>query len=117
MTEESHLAITILQDDRVIYTNQKMADLFGYDREDMLKWTPKEYAKTVAEDSLEFVMEQTRKKQIGDPDVLLQYPIHCVKSSGEKFWVDNISTTIILIKSTILILVLKMNDKFIQKVN
>ena len=71
-----------------------MAEMFGYDREEMLTWTPKEYAKTVAEDSLEFIMEQARKKQIGDPDVITQYPIHCVKSSGEKFWVDNISTTI-----------------------
>jgi PAS domain S-box-containing protein len=94
ITEDSHLAITILQDDLVVYTNQQMADLFGYDREEMLTWTPKEYAKTVAEDSLEFVMEQARKKQIGDPKVIFQYPIHCIKSSGEKFWVDNISTTI-----------------------
>ncbi|MHA2089010.1 MAG: PAS domain-containing protein, partial [Promethearchaeota archaeon] len=94
IAEDSHLAITILQDDVVKYTNQKMADMFGYDREEMLTWTPKEYAKTVAEDSLEFIMEQARKKQIGDPDVIIQYPIHCVKSSGEKFWVDNISTTI-----------------------
>jgi len=94
ITEDSPLVITILQDDVIIYTNQKMADLFGYEREEMLTWTPKEYAKTIAEDSLEFIMEQTRKKQIGDPDVKLQYPIHCVKSSGEKFWVDNISTTI-----------------------
>ena len=95
IAEDSHLAITILQDDLVVYTNQKMADMFGYEREEMLTWTPKEYAKTVAEDSLEFIMEQARKKQIGDPDVITQYPIHCVKSSGEKFWVDNISTTII----------------------
>jgi PAS domain S-box-containing protein len=95
IAEDSHLAITILQDDLVVYTNQKMADMFGYDREEMLTWTPKEYAKTVAEDSLEFVMEQARKKQIGDPNIETHYPIHCVKSSGEKFWVDNISTTII----------------------
>jgi PAS domain S-box-containing protein len=94
ITEDSHLAISILQDDLVVYTNQKMADMFGYDIKEMLTWTPKEYAKTVAEDSLEFIMEQARKKQIGDPDVKLQYPIHCVKRSGEKFWVDNISTTI-----------------------
>jgi len=94
MTEDSHLAITILQDDLVVYTNQQMADLFGYDREEMLTWTQKEYTKTVAEDSLEFVMEQATKKQTGDPDVTVHYPIHSVKSSGEKFWVDNISTTI-----------------------
>ncbi|MFX0022517.1 MAG: PAS domain S-box protein [Candidatus Hermodarchaeota archaeon] len=94
IAEDSHLAITILQDDLVVYTNQKMAEMFGYDREEMLTWTPKEYAKTVAEDSLELVMEQAWKKQIGDPDIISAYPIHCVKSSGEKFWVDNISTTI-----------------------
>ncbi len=94
IAEDSHLAITILQDDLVVYTNQKMADMFGYDREEMLNWTQKEYTKTVAEDSLESVMEQAQKKQFGEPDIIAQYPIHGVKSSGEKFWVDNISTTI-----------------------
>ncbi|MFX0002146.1 MAG: PAS domain S-box protein [Candidatus Hodarchaeota archaeon] len=95
IAEDSHLAITILQDDLVVYTNQRMADMFGYKREEMLNWTPKEYAKTVAEDNLDFIMAQARKKQIGDLDVITHYPIHGVKSSGEKFWVDNISTTII----------------------
>ncbi|GAG79957.1 unnamed protein product, partial [marine sediment metagenome] len=85
ITEDSHLAITILQDDLVVYTNQQMADMFGYDREEMLTWTPKEYAKTVAEDSLEFVMEQVRKKQTGDPDVTRHYPIHSIKSSSRLY--------------------------------
>ena len=94
ITEDSHLGITILQNYMVVYTNQKVADMYGYDREEMLAWTPKEYAKTVAEDSLELVMEHERKKHIGDSGVQLQINVHCIKSSGEKFWVNNTSTTI-----------------------
>ncbi|MFX1376817.1 MAG: PAS domain S-box protein [Promethearchaeota archaeon] len=94
LTEESQLAITILQDDTVKYANQKSEDLYGYSLDEMKSWEPKEYKKIIAPESIEFVMEQARKKQAGDPDVTIHYPIHCVKKSGELIWVDNISKTI-----------------------
>ena len=94
ITEGSHLAISIIQDDIVKYTNQKMADLTGYSIEEILSWKPKEFAKVIAPDSLEQVIEQVTKKQRGDPDVLVHYPIHVKKKSGELVWADNISTTI-----------------------
>jgi PAS domain S-box-containing protein len=82
ITEGSHLAISIIQDDIVKYTNQKMADLTGYSIEEILSWKPKEYAKVIAPDSLEQVIEQVTKKQRGDPDVLVHYPIHVRISLG-----------------------------------
>ncbi len=39
-------------------------------------------------------MKQTEKKQRGDQDVLIQYPIHLKKKSGELYWADDISKTI-----------------------
>ena len=94
ITEESHLAICILQDDVIKYINQKMTDLFGYTREEILNWKPGEYIKIFNLDSLDFVLGQKKKKQTGDPDIITHYPIHCIKKSGELFWVDNISKTI-----------------------
>ena len=94
IAEGSHLAISIMQDDIVKYANQKMADLTGYSIEEILSWKPLEFAKILAPDSLEQVIEQASKKQRGDPDVLVHYPINLKKKSGELIWVDNISTTI-----------------------
>ena len=95
ITEESHLAISIMQDDIVKYTNQKMADLTGYSIEEILSWQPGEFSKVVASDSLEMVMEQVKKKQAGELDVVIHYPIHVNKKSGDLVWADNMSKTII----------------------
>ncbi|MFX1306619.1 MAG: PAS domain S-box protein [Promethearchaeota archaeon] len=95
ITEESLLAICIIQDDVIKYVNQEMANLYGYTEEEMLNWEPGEMLKTVAPESLETVREQLRKKQTGDPDVIIHYPIECIRSNGELFWVDNLSKTMI----------------------
>ncbi|MFX1365307.1 MAG: PAS domain S-box protein [Promethearchaeota archaeon] len=94
ITEESHLAICILQDNVVKYANQKIADLYEYTIEEILNWKRGEFTKIFAEDSLDIVLEQAKKKQAGDSDIFVQYQIHCIKKSGKLFWVDNISKTI-----------------------
>ncbi|MFX1502044.1 MAG: PAS domain S-box protein [Promethearchaeota archaeon] len=94
ITEESFLALAIIQDDVVKYANQKMADLVGYSIEEIINWKPREYLKIFAPDSIDIVLEQVKKKQFGDPDVIVHYPIHVVKKAGELIWVDNISKTI-----------------------
>ena len=95
ITEESHLAVIILQDNVIKYANQKLAELSGYSLEEILSWEPGEFLnKAVAPDSVQLVMEQTEKKQRGDPDTLIQYPVHLKKKSGDLYWVDDISKTI-----------------------
>ncbi len=94
ITEESFLAISIIQDNVIKYANQKMADLMGYSTEEMLNWKPGGFMKVVAPDYVEIIREQVKKKQLGDPEVIVHYSIHAVKKSGELFWVDNISKTI-----------------------
>ncbi|MFX1569132.1 MAG: PAS domain S-box protein [Promethearchaeota archaeon] len=93
ITEESLLAICIIQDDTIKYINQEMANLYGYSTEEMLNWGPRELLKTIAEESLDTVREQLIKKQTGDPDVIIHYPIQCIKKNGDLFWVDNLSKT------------------------
>ncbi|MFX1281334.1 MAG: PAS domain S-box protein [Promethearchaeota archaeon] len=95
ITEESHLAICIIQDNIIKYVNQQMATLYGYTVEEMYNWEPGELLKVVGPESLETVKEQLRKKQIGDSDVIIHYPIQIRKKNGDFCWVDNISKTII----------------------
>ena len=71
-----------------------MADLMGYSIEEILNWKPGRFLKVVAPDFVEIVRDQVKKKQLGDPEVIVHYPIHAVKKSGELFWIDNISKTI-----------------------
>ncbi|MFX1504311.1 MAG: PAS domain-containing protein, partial [Promethearchaeota archaeon] len=66
ITEESHLAICILQDNVVKYANQKVVDLYEYTIEEILNWKPGEFTKIFTEDSLDIVLEQAKKKQAAD---------------------------------------------------
>ncbi|MFX0208260.1 MAG: PAS domain S-box protein, partial [Candidatus Hodarchaeota archaeon] len=94
ITEESHLAICIIQDNIIKYVNQQMATLYGYTVEEMYNWEPGELLKVVGPESLETVKEQLGKKQVGDPEVIIHYPIQIMKKNGDLCWVDNISKTI-----------------------
>ncbi len=94
ISEQSLMGITIIQDNVIKYVNQRMADLFGYSIDEVLNWKPGEFTQLFAPDALEFVLEQAKKKQLGDPDQIVQYPIQCVKKSGELFWVENYSKSI-----------------------
>ncbi|MFX1277086.1 MAG: PAS domain S-box protein [Promethearchaeota archaeon] len=94
ITEESLLGICIIQDNVLKYVNQNLADMYGYTIEEMLNWEPGELLKTVAPESLEVVMEQLRKKQAGDSDVIHQYKIKIIRKTGEHIWVNNLSKTI-----------------------
>ncbi|MFX1258617.1 MAG: PAS domain S-box protein [Promethearchaeota archaeon] len=95
IAEESLLAICIIQDDVIKYANQTMATLYGYSLEEIKNWKPGDFSKVVGSDSFETVMEQIKKKQLGLSDVITRYTIQGIKKSGEKFWVDNISKSII----------------------
>jgi len=95
IAEQLLMGIVIIQDDVVKYANQRMIDLFGYSIEEIINWESGEFTKLFAPDSVEFVLDQAKKKQSGLPDQIKQYQIHCVKKSGELFWVENFSKTIL----------------------
>jgi len=94
ITEESLLGILILQDNKVIYANQEMADLYGYSVEEILNWKPGDHIKVIASDSLEMVMEQAEKRRTFDQNMITHYQIHAKRKDGTLFWVDNMSKTI-----------------------
>ncbi len=95
ITEQSLLGICIVQDDRIRYVNQEMANLYGYTPEEMLNWKSGDFIKTVAPNSIEECKKQLEKRTFGDPNVIIHFPIHSVKRNGEDFWVDHISKTML----------------------
>ena len=94
IAEQSFMSIYIMQDGLIKYRNQRATDVSGYTREDIKNWKPYEYAKLIHPEDRDFVLEQSRKKQEGDSDVINRYKYRLINKSGEITWIDNFSKTI-----------------------
>ena len=94
IAEQSFMSIYIIQDGLFIYRNQRAVEVSGYSREDVQNWKPYEYAKVIHPEDRELVLEQSKKKQAGEVDVLNKYKYRIIKKSGEVVWIDNFSKTI-----------------------
>ncbi|MFX0047967.1 MAG: PAS domain S-box protein [Candidatus Hermodarchaeota archaeon] len=94
ITEQTFMSIYIIQDGLFKYRNQRATDVSGYTRDDIKDWKPYEYAKVIHPEDRELVLNQSKKKQEGDPNVVNRYKYRIIKKSGEIAWIDNYSKTI-----------------------
>ncbi|MFX1502332.1 MAG: PAS domain S-box protein, partial [Promethearchaeota archaeon] len=94
IAEQSFVGIMIIQDGLFKYFNKRISETSGYSVEEIKAWAPNEFAKVVHPGDLEFVMEQARKKQAGDLDVVHQYSYRAIRKNGESYWVEVFAKTI-----------------------
>ena len=94
ISEQSLVGIVIVQDYVFKYANQALSNILEYSIEEMSNWGPKEYAKIIHPDDLAFVMEQARKKQLGEEDVFTHYEWRAVTKTGKVKWIEIYSKTI-----------------------
>ena len=94
IAEQAFMGIIIIQDGLFNYFNQRAAEINGYSVEDIQSWIPNEFAKLIHPDDRDFVIEQAKKKQRGDIDVVNRYTYRIIKKSGEIAWLNNSSKTI-----------------------
>jgi len=95
ISEQSLMAIVIVQDDKIQYANRAYLDMTGYTWEEIMDWTMRDVAQTIHPDDLPFVMEQGRKKTAGITDgVVTHYAYRGFTKSGEVKWIDQYSKTI-----------------------
>ncbi|MCU0285805.1 MAG: PAS domain S-box protein [Acidobacteria bacterium] len=95
ISEESLMAIAIIQDDVIQYFNQAFSILTEYTMEEIMKWKAGDYAHLLYPDDRNFVVEQSRKKQQGKTDVINRYSYRFISKSGKMKWVENYSRTIL----------------------
>ena len=95
LSEQSMMGICILQDELLKYANQTASDILGYSVEEILNWGPGEYAKVINAEDRAFVMEQGRKKQAGEKDVVANYEWRTVTRTGETTWVEMYSKSVL----------------------
>ncbi|NVM36739.1 MAG: PAS domain S-box protein [Candidatus Lokiarchaeota archaeon] len=94
IAEQSFMGICIIQDFEIKYLNQQMAEIYGYQIDEISQWKPKEFVKVIHSDSKEMVMNQIIKKQQGSEDTIRHYIAKIIKKNGKIRYVENYSKTI-----------------------
>ncbi|NVM29689.1 MAG: PAS domain S-box protein [Candidatus Helarchaeota archaeon] len=94
ITEQSLMGILILQDDAIKYANEAASNIGEYTLQEMLNWTPYEYAKLIHPDDAKFVLRQARIKQTGEPGAIAHYYLRFMTKSGKMKWVSLYSKSI-----------------------
>jgi len=95
LSEQSMIGIFIIQDDAIKYVNQAACDIFEYTIEEVLKWELIEYAKLIHPDDLAHVVDQVRKKQLGEKDADANYACRINTKSGKTKWIEVYSKSIL----------------------
>ncbi len=94
IAEQSFMSIIIVQDGILKYFNERLPKVNGYSPEEIKSWKPYEFAKLIHPDDRDFVMDQARKKEIGEKGVIEQYKYRIIRKDGEIRWLENFSKTV-----------------------
>lgn len=94
LSEQSILAVGILQDGRFKYANQAWSRITEYSNDETLGWEPDEYLKIVHPDDYAFVKRQADKKQAGAEAYVVHYQWRLITASGQVRWVEIYSKAI-----------------------
>ena len=94
MSEQSHIGILIIQDYNIKYSNQKSADIIGYDKEEIESWKIKNLLKLVYEEDQEKFIEIVRKKYQNEINAIKNFQFRALTKSEEIKWLEVDSRTI-----------------------
>jgi len=94
IAEQSMLGIIIFQDDSIRFVNQAVSDINGYSIAEMSHWSMRDMGRVIHPEDAQFVIEQGRKKQAGDPSALPHYSYRVIAKSGETRWIEQYSRSI-----------------------
>ena len=94
LSEQSLVGIAIVQDNQMKYSNRKIAEIIEYPYEEIKDWTLIDHLKIVHPDYVDFVKDQSMKKQQGITDVMEDYEFCIYTKKGDLKWVHVFSKTI-----------------------
>jgi len=94
LAEQSLLGIAILQKGLIKYVNNAASKIMGYSVKEMLSWKQGGFSKTIHPEDFKFVIEQGRKKQIGEKKgVVTHYSYRVITKDKKVKWIDQFSKT------------------------
>jgi len=88
------IGIQIIQDDKYVYVNQKTLDYIEYEKKEIIGKSYKEFLENIHHEDREFIAEEIKTKQTGDPIEYTHYQFRGYTKSGQMLWLDNYSTSI-----------------------
>ncbi len=94
ISENSTMAIFIIQDNKVKYVNKAYEEITGYPIQEVLKWSVKELLTTVYPEDLTSVRERLRQIHSEDINLKTHYNFRVITKSGELKWIETISKNI-----------------------
>ncbi|MFX1513249.1 MAG: PAS domain S-box protein, partial [Promethearchaeota archaeon] len=96
LAESALVGMAIIQDYQLKYINDAMITIVGHPREEVLKWTSKEFLETIHPKDLSIVQNQLQLKQTGmKEEVIPQYHFRLITATEEIRCVNNFSSTVI----------------------
>ncbi|MFX1298169.1 MAG: PAS domain S-box protein, partial [Promethearchaeota archaeon] len=94
IAEQSLMGIVILQDDIIKYANEATTNISEYPVQEILTWPPNYFINLVHPEDAAFVMDQARKKQAGELDVVTHYYYRLQTKSGNLKWISQYSKSV-----------------------
>ncbi|MFW6146591.1 MAG: PAS domain S-box protein [Planctomycetota bacterium] len=94
LSEQSLLAISILQDGKHVYVNDALCNVLGTPREELMNLPPYAYEEMFHPEDRPFASDQGRRKQRGEAHVVHHYECRLLTRRGETRWVELFSKTI-----------------------
>ncbi len=88
IAEQWLMGICIIQDNRIKYLNQQLADSLGYTTEEILSWQPGEFFKTIHPEDRQMVIEQAELRDDEFPSGIRNYIVRGIHKNGQVLWVE-----------------------------
>jgi len=98
--DHSYIGIFLLQDGEIKYVNEKVSLINGYSIQEMLRWSIDHISTIIHPEDQTFIIEQAKKKERGDADVLNEIQYRIISKSGNIKWVNQYSKTILYNEKT-----------------
>ncbi len=95
MSEQINIGIVFIQNGRVAFANQGLADLCGYTIEEMMAWPARGFAKVIHPDYLSWVIEFNERREKGEYDITSRKEVKIITSEGRIRPLEVFSRTVI----------------------
>jgi PAS domain S-box-containing protein len=88
ISEQSLMGISIIQDERIKYANETLANILGYSIEEILNWSPGEFFKTIHPKDKKRVIELSTKKANHIDNGVRYYEVRGIHKNGNIIWLE-----------------------------
>jgi PAS domain S-box-containing protein len=87
LVDHSLQGLAIFQDGKVVFANQAMAEIIGYDLNEILAMPPERVHDFVHPEDREMVWQRHRQRLAGEP-VPERYELRCIRKNGTVCWLE-----------------------------